>query len=90
MHAAFAFAHKQWTTLLPWLTRSNFLVLVAVPDEAALYALITQAHERGIVHEGVREPDVNDEITAVALSPGRDAERLCASLPLALREVSMR
>lgn len=67
--------------------QSNFLVIVQVPNEDALHDLISEAHRRGIVHVGVREPDINDEVTAVALEPGLAAQKLCAQLPLALREV---
>ena len=69
--------------------QSNFLVLVSVPDENALLDLITEAHTRGIAHVGVREPDIGDEATAVAFTPGKPAQRLCANLPLALRRAAM-
>ena len=69
--------------------QSNFLVLVSVPDENALLDLITEAHTRGITHVGVREPDIGDEATAVVFTPGRAAQRLCANLPLALRQAAM-
>jgi hypothetical protein len=86
VHAAFEFSDSHPDLVGPWLRESNFLVVVSVPNEAALYDLITAARSRGITACGVREPDVNDEITAVALEPGDVAARLCSSLPLALRE----
>ncbi len=89
VHAAFSFAHEHRDLLDPWLLASNFLVIVSVPDENHLLDLISEAHRRGIVHTGVREPDVNDEATAVALAPGVASQRLCASLPLALRQMAM-
>lgn len=70
----------------PWLLASNFLVIVAVRDEEHLLDLITEASRRGISRIAVREPDLDDEVTAVALAPGPAAQKLCASLPLALRE----
>lgn len=72
-----------------WLVRSNFLVIVAVPDENALLDLITEASRRGIGRTAVREPDINDEVTAVALQPGIETQKLCANLPLALRQPIM-
>jgi hypothetical protein len=68
-----------------WVVKSNFLVVVAVPDEAALLDLIKEAAGRGITRTAVREPDLGDEVTAAAFAPGLDARRLCANLPLALR-----
>lgn len=89
VHAAFSFAHEHANLVDPWLLRSNFLVIVTVPDENALMDLISEAHRRGIMHTGVREPDIDDELTAVAFTPGRAAQKLCANLPLALRERSL-
>jgi len=89
VHAALAFFHAQPVAIGRWLLQSNFLVIVSVPDEGALLDLISEAHSRGIPHVGVREPDIGDEATAVAFAPGRDAQRLCANLPLALRQVAM-
>jgi len=70
----------------PWILKSNYLVIVAVPDEDALLDLIKTAAERGITRTAVREPDLNEEATAVAFAPGPAARRLCANLPLALRD----
>lgn len=72
-----------------WLDDSNFLVVVSVPDEAALAELAAHAVEEGIVRTIVREPDLDNAITAVALQPGSEARRLCAEMPLALRESAM-
>lgn len=69
----------------PWIIQSNFLVIVSVPDEDALLDLITEASRRGIIRTAVREPDLDNEATAVALAPGDAARKLCANLPLALK-----
>lgn len=73
----------------PWIIQSNFLVIVSVPDEDALLDLITEASRRGIIRTAVREPDLDNEATAVALAPGAAARKLCASLPLAMKEQAM-
>lgn len=89
VHAAFAFGRDHPEETRKWLVESNFLVVVAVPDENALLDLITDAACRGITRTAVREPDIDDEVTAVALGPGTAAQKLCANLPLALRERAM-
>lgn len=63
--------------------------MVSVPDELALAELATRATEEGIARTVWREPDLGNEITAVALEPGEVAARLCAQLPLALRDARM-
>lgn len=70
----------------PWLDDSNFLVVVAVPNEHALLQLAQDALGRSIKHTLFREPDLDNEATSLALEPGMAAQRLCASLPLALKE----
>lgn len=85
VHAAFHF-FADWPSLArSWLIESNFLVVVAVPDELTLAELAARAVEEGIVRTIVREPDLSNEITAIALEPGPIARRLCAELPLALK-----
>ena len=85
VHAAFHF-FADWPTLArSWLIESNFLVIVAVPDEDALASLAGLAVEEGLARTIVREPDLGNAITAVALEPGSTARRLCAELPLALK-----
>lgn len=72
-----------------WYYGSNFLVIVSVPDEGSLYELRAEAARRGIRYAYVHEPDIDNQLTAVALGPGKAAQKLCASLPLALREPAM-
>jgi peptidyl-tRNA hydrolase len=89
VHAAFHFYHDHPDLVRPWLIQSNFLVIVGVPDEDALLDLISEASARGITRTAVREPDLDNEATAVALEPGVAAQKLCATLPLALRGVTV-
>lgn len=85
-HASFEFGHQHTDTTGYWLAGSNYLVVVAAADEQALEHLAAEAVRRGIPITAVREPDISDELTAVAFAPGDEARRLLSSLPLALRE----
>lgn len=89
VHASFHFCAEWRAIAMEWMTESNFLVVVAVPDEEALAELAGRAVEEGIARTIVREPDLGNTITAVALQPGSEARRLCAELPLALKEHAM-
>ena len=66
-----------------WYEGSNNLVLLQIPDEKELLALRDQVN--GCPASLFREPDVDDEATALALGPG--SRRLISNLPLLLREV---
>ena len=68
-----------------WHRHSNWLIYVSVPDEAALLELDARASAADLRHVVFREPDLGNEVTAVALAPGATARRLCAQFPRALR-----
>jgi hypothetical protein len=59
--------------------------LLGVPDEAAVHALTREAARAGTAFAVNCEPDLGDQVTAVALA-GAGARRLLHSLPLLLSE----
>jgi hypothetical protein len=72
-----------------WRRHSNYFVGVSVLDEDALLSLANRAAALELPHTVVREPDCGNEVTAVTLAPGDQAQRLCAQHPLALKEKVM-
>lgn len=68
-----------------WHDRSNYLVVLSVPDERALELLCDDLN--GCCPVLVHEPDLDDQATAFAVR--HDAGRWLSSLPLAMRELSM-
>lgn len=68
---------------------SNFLVVVAASDEVELVAVLERAARADIARVAVREPDLEDALTALVLEPGEVAKRMCANFPLALKEPVM-
>lgn len=67
-----------------WFENSNYLGLLSVANEECLHELVTQAELKGIKYSIFREPDIDNQITAVALEPGNKSKKLCARLKLAL------
>ena len=84
-HALVGYVLAQPTQAAHWHTRSNNLVCLAVPNEAALSGLVGRLVSASIPVLCFHEPDLGGQLTAVAVSP--DGGRLLASLPLALRQV---
>lgn len=85
VHAAFTFADEHPEIAHVWHRDSQFVVVVSVPDEAALLTLALDAGARDIPTSLWREPDQHGEATAIALAPVPAAMKLCSSLPLAGR-----
>lgn len=81
-HAAIDFQHQYGEISRDWQTNSNYLVLLSTVDESALDKLIYKAHSLGIKHTVFREPDINNEITAVAFEPSNEAKKMTSSIPL--------
>lgn len=69
-----------------WLKNSQYLTYLSVKDESELLFLIEKAHLRGITISIFREPDINNQVTAITMEPTDKSRRLCSGLPCALKE----
>ena len=81
-HAAIDFQHEYPQVSTEWHKHSNYLAILTTKDEQSLTDLIVKASLRGIKYTVFREPDINNEITAVALEASNEAKKLCSNLPL--------
>ena len=79
-HAARAFAEEHPELEAEWFSTSNNLVLLEVADEAALHELVAKA--TGVAVSVNREPDLDNQVTAIAIAP--EGKRFVRHLPLAL------
>ena len=66
-----------------WYKDSNYLVILSVNNEFSLELLIEKAKENDIKFALFREPDLDDQITAVAFEPSINSKHLFRDLPLA-------
>lgn len=87
-HAAIDFQHQHPVEAKEWQTKSNYLAFLTVEDEPELIKLISKAILYGIKHTVFREPDINNQITAVALEPSDTSKRLTSSCPLLGKELN--
>jgi hypothetical protein len=85
MHALRQFTAEHPEIDKEWFEKSNYLGLLSVPDERALVNLLEQTTVHDIPLSIFREPDIDNEITAIALAPGAKSKKLCSRLPLALK-----
>jgi peptidyl-tRNA hydrolase len=85
MHAALQFAFENRDVFDDWHQTSDYLGFLSVANESELARVAEQAEERDIRFSVFREPDIDNQITAIALEPGTKSKKLCSQLPLALR-----
>lgn len=86
-HAAIDLQHQHPAEAREWHTKSNYLAFLTVANEQELIKLITKALLTGIKHTIFREPDLNNQITAVAFEATDAARRLTSSCPLLGKEI---
>lgn len=88
-HCCFEFS-KQFPALTNnWMTNSNYLAILAVKNEDDLIRLIHRLEQKQVRFAVFREPDFNNEITAVAVEPSPISKKLTSSIPLALKNIGL-
>lgn len=83
IHGAVKFCYEHRTIMDYWYVKSNNVVLLAVPNEAALKHLASRAEDAGFAVSVFREPDFDNTVTSITIEP--DGYKLVSNLPLALR-----
>jgi Peptidyl-tRNA hydrolase PTH2 len=85
-HAAFAFALEHPRVMKRW--NNSYLIFLEVDDHHALRTLLRQTQLAGLTTSEWHEPDLDDQLTAIAIAPSESSKLLCAGLPLMLHEPS--
>lgn len=65
-----------------WFETSNTLVLLHVEGEPQLRSLLADARFFDVPCSAFNEPDLGDQLTAVAIGPCKAAQRLTRRLPM--------
>lgn len=80
VHAVMDYCSKH--PFLEWMEVSNYVVVLYAKNENHLTKLLNKALERELLVGWFREPDLDDQLTAIVLEPCKESKRLCSSLPL--------
>ena len=83
-HAAIQFQHEFPQLSKSWIESSNYLVILEVHNEIQLKSLIDKAEQIGICFSVFKEPDLDNQVTAVAFEPGELSKRLLKNIKLAM------
>lgn len=81
-HAAINFIFEHPSRAGPWFNNSNYLVLLEVNDEKELIKIIEKCIHKQLCFTIFQEPDLNNQITAIAIEPGKESQKLVAKLSL--------
>lgn len=84
-HAAVDFVINYPKESREWHDTSNYLIVLSVSNEEELEKLYNRAIKHGLCALAFREPDINNQITSVAIEPSKEAKRICKKLSLALK-----
>lgn len=85
VHAALDFSLEYPELTKDWHSISNYICLLAAKDESELAALSDRLKKKDLKFIVFTEPDLNNEITAIAIEPGKRTRRVTSSFPLALK-----
>lgn len=83
-HAATTFFNEYKEVANAWIFHSNYIAILECEDENALIKLADKADKKDIKFSVFFEPDMDNEITAIALEPGTISKKLCSNFRLAL------
>lgn len=82
-HAVQTFCLAHPTTFHNWAAGPGNLVVLHAPDQMSLGVMAKTAAKQGALTAAFNEPDLGNELTAIALC-GMSAHKLLSQLPLAL------
>lgn len=86
-HASIEFQYEHPQIAKNWNKNSNHLVFLSVENEYELQKLLTKIQIRDIKYSTFFEPDIGNQLTAIAIEPSDESHRLTSNLPLALKEL---
>lgn len=85
-HAAIEFQHEHPTIAKEWNTVSKYLVFLCVENEASLQQFLQKIKNTSLKYSTFTEPDIDNQLTAIAIEPCDLSRKITSNLPLALKE----
>ncbi len=85
-HAIADFAHDHSDQFKQWKLESNSIITLAVKDEESLINLFYKLKDKTPYITAFREPDINDQMTALCVYGSLEIRKMLCNIPLALKE----
>lgn len=86
-HAVTEFIFNNISKAISWYKNSNYLVYLSVKDENCLKMYSQLFNEYSLTHSSFYEPDLNNELTAIAVEGGEITKKLTSKLSLTLKNI---
>lgn len=84
-HSTIQFVFEYPETSSFWI-KNPYLVHLSVENEEKLHILISKLKKSNLKYSVFREPDLNNQVTAIAIEPSDKTRKLVSNLPLMLKE----
>lgn len=88
-HAAINFIFEHPSRAGPWFKHSNYLIQLELSNEKQLLLLIQRCEEHQLAYTVFREPDIGNSITAIAIEPSKQTQKLVSKIPLLFKNKSI-
>ena len=87
-HALSQFAYDNPLHFREWVEKSNYIVILSTENESQLQEIKEKLINREIIFSQFIEPDYDNQLTSIAISPihSEEIKRMFSSLPLAGKE----
>ena len=86
-HAAIQFQHEHPELAKNWYNNSNYLVSLSVENEEELFSIAEKLQKSNILVSIFREPDIKNQVTAIAFASSEKTRKYTSNLPLMLKEL---
>lgn len=84
-HAAIDFCMEHPSIAKQWHKDSNYLVCLNAQNEYHIQNLMRRCEELKIPYTIFIEPDIDNELTAIAIAPTEKTNKITGALPLAMK-----
>jgi len=86
IHGIVEFSQEYPLIYQQWYKFSKAITVLSLPNEEFLKGFASKLSQNNIKFSIFIEPDINNQVTAIAIEPSLEAKKLCSSIPLALKE----
>ena len=85
-HAVADFIISHHEVAKVWHEQSNYLIILSVPTEYDLQRTAQTLSAANLLFSPFHEPDIDNQLTAIAIEPSDEAKKFCSQFKLAFKK----